>query len=156
MWHKVLKSGTRREARRLGSAARLERYLSLCSVLAWRILYATMLARAAPKVPCRVLWEEPEWQALFCRIHRTPQPPPQPPSLRAAVRAIAQRGGFLARKGDGEPGVTTLWRGFEQLHKITAMYQIFTSQNQTQAKLNTATKRCGDKSASTCRGAELS
>ena len=29
---------------------------------------------------------------------------------------IAQVGGFLGRKGDGEPGVKTFWRGSNQLH----------------------------------------
>ncbi|MCP4986395.1 MAG: hypothetical protein GY928_10135, partial [Colwellia sp.] len=28
---------------------------------------------------------------------------------------IAQLGGFLARKGDGEPGVTHIWRGLKKL-----------------------------------------
>ena len=32
-----------------------------------------------------------------------------------ALRAIATLGGFLARKGDGEPGWRTLWIGFRQL-----------------------------------------
>lgn len=30
--------------------------------------------------------------------------PDTPPTIREAVRWIAQLGGFLARKGDGEPG----------------------------------------------------
>jgi len=38
--------------------------LTLYSVIAWRIIYATMLARAAPDVPCTVLLDEQEWQGL--------------------------------------------------------------------------------------------
>ena len=70
VWHKVLKSGCVIEERQLESAARLERCLRLYSVIAWRIIYATMLSRAAPDVACTVLLEEEEWQALYCRIHR--------------------------------------------------------------------------------------
>ena len=33
-------------------------------------------------------------------------------------------GGSLNWKGDGPPGVTVLWRGFQHLVKITDMYQI--------------------------------
>ncbi|HEV7928009.1 MAG TPA: IS4 family transposase, partial [Verrucomicrobiae bacterium] len=33
-------------------------------------------------------------------------------------------GGFLARKGDGEPGSMTLWRGLEQLSQLTLGYQL--------------------------------
>ncbi|HAT7800149.1 TPA: IS4 family transposase, partial [Legionella pneumophila] len=32
-----------------------------------------------------------------------------------AVKWIAQLGGFLARKNDGEPGPITLWRGWKRL-----------------------------------------
>ncbi|NTU49083.1 MAG: hypothetical protein HGA84_08805, partial [Syntrophobacteraceae bacterium] len=31
----------------------------------------------------------------------------------------ASLGGFLGRKGDGEPGTTTLWRGLQRLDDIT-------------------------------------
>jgi hypothetical protein len=32
-----------------------------------------------------------------------------------ALRAIAVMGGFMGRKGDGNPGWRTLWAGFEKL-----------------------------------------
>jgi len=124
VWHKVLKSGCAIEARQLEAADRLIRCLTLYSVIAWRILYATMLARALPDVPCTVLLDDDEWQGLYCRIHRVALAPPKPPTLRQAVRWIAQLGGFLGRKGDGEPGVTVLWKGFQHLVDIVAMYRI--------------------------------
>jgi hypothetical protein len=40
------------------------------------------------------------------------------------VRWIAQRGGFLARRGDGEPGVKTLGRGDRRLEDLTGMGEI--------------------------------
>ena len=122
--HKVLKSGWRIEDRHLETAERLIRCLTLYRVIAWRILYATMLARVAPDVPCTVLLDDAEWQGLYCRIHRVAVAPPKPPTLRQAVRWIAQLGGFQGRKGDGEPGVTVLWKGFQHLVDVTAMYRI--------------------------------
>jgi len=124
VWHKVLKSGCRIEDRQLETAERLIRCLTLYSVIAWRILYATMLARAVPDVPCSVLLDQDEWQGLFCRIHRVAVAPEQPPTLRQAMRWIGQLGGFQGRKGDGEPGVTVLWKGFQHLVDVTAMYRI--------------------------------
>lgn len=124
VWHKVLKSGCAIEHRQLESAERLIRCLTLYSVIAWRILYATMLSRAAAEVPCTVLLDEYEWQALYCRIHRVALAPQKPPTLRQAVRWIAQLGGFLGRKRDGEPGVSVLWKGFQHLVDIAAMYRI--------------------------------
>src|SRR4051794_10841359 len=38
--------------------------------MAWRIFYATMLARAVPDMPCSVLLDLDEWQALSCAIHQ--------------------------------------------------------------------------------------
>jgi hypothetical protein len=124
VWHKVLKSGCRIEDKQLESAERLIRCLTLYSVIAWRIVYATMLARAVPEAACTVLLDEDEWQALYCRIHRVALAPEKPPSLRQALRWIAQLGGFLGRKRDGEPGVSVLWKGFQHLVDVTAMYRI--------------------------------
>ena len=42
--------------------------------------------------------------------------PATPPTLNEVVRLIAQVGGFLGRKSDGEPGAKTVWRGLEQVH----------------------------------------
>jgi hypothetical protein len=128
VWHKVLKSGCRIEDRQLATAERLKRCLTLYSVIAWRILYATMLARAVPNAPCTVLLDDAEWQGLYCRIHRVAIPPAKPPTLRQAVRWIAQLGGFQGRKRDGEPGVTVLWQGFQHLVDVAAMYRIMRPQ----------------------------
>jgi len=124
VWHRVLKTGCRIESRHLQTADRLIRCLAVFGVIAWRILYTTMLARAAPTLPCTVALEDAEWQALYCTIHHVPTPPSEPPSLYTAVRWIAQLGGFLGRKGDGEPGPTVLWRGFQHLVDLTTMYRI--------------------------------
>jgi hypothetical protein len=54
----------------------------------------------------------------------TAPPPGVEATLRQAVRWIAQLGGFPGRKGDGEPGVTVLWKGFQHLVDVAAMYRI--------------------------------
>jgi hypothetical protein len=124
VWHRILKSGCRIEARQLGTAERLQRCLTLYSVIAWRVFYATMLARAIPDMPCDVLLEIEEWQALYCAIHHCPTPPEHPPALGQAVRWIAQLGGFVGRRRHDQPGAETLWRGFQHLSDLTRMYCI--------------------------------
>ncbi len=124
IWHKILKSGCKIESRQLESFERLQRLLTLYAVIAWRILYATMLSRLVPQMSCTAILNHDEWQALYCRIHRTPVPCATAPPLRQAVHWIAQLGGFLARAGDGEPGVKTLWQGFQYLIPMTEMYEI--------------------------------
>jgi Transposase DNA-binding/Transposase Tn5 dimerisation domain len=124
VWHRILKSGCRLEARQLQWAERLQRCLSLYSVLAWRIFYATMLVRAVPEAPCSVLLEPDEWQALYGAIHRVPLPPAEPPTLSQAVKWIAQLGGFVGRRKSDQPGAEVLWRGFQHLGDLTMMYGI--------------------------------
>jgi hypothetical protein len=124
VWHRILKSGCRLEARQFATAERLRRCLALYSVLAWRIYYATMLARAVPEAPCSVLLEPEEWQALYCAIHRVPTPPAEPPSLGQAVNWIAQLGGFVGRRRRDQPGAEVLWRGFQHLGDLMMMYGI--------------------------------
>ena len=41
--------------------------------------------------------------------------PKTAPQLNAVVRLIARLGGFLCRKGDGEPGAKTLWLGLRDI-----------------------------------------
>ena len=129
--HKVLKSGCRLEARQLATGASLQRALAVYSVIAWRIMYGALLARALPDAPCSVLLEREEWEALYCTIQRVAVPPREPPPLRQAVRWIAQLGGFVGRKRDGEPGVTVMWRGWQRLTDLTTMYRIMRPSTRT-------------------------
>ena len=41
--------------------------------------------------------------------------PAKTPTVNEVVGLIAQLGGLLARKGDGEPGAKTIWRGLDKL-----------------------------------------
>jgi hypothetical protein len=123
-WHKVLKSGCKIEARQLQSFERLQRMIALYAVIAWRILYATLLGRVHPELPCTVLLEIDEWQTLWCRIHQRAHPPPTAPPLAKAIAWIGRLGGHLGRKHDGPPGTMTLWRGFQELIPMTEMYRI--------------------------------
>jgi hypothetical protein len=123
--HKILKSGCQIEQRQLETAQRLERVLSIDLVVAWRILALCKAARELPDDPISDWLPAAQWQALCCYVYQRTAPPKQPPGVRQAIRWIAQLGGFLARKGDGEPGVTTLWRGLQQLDAMTQMWRVF-------------------------------
>jgi hypothetical protein len=122
--HFVLKSGCRLEARQLRDAVRLERLLAVYSLVAWKLLWLTYQARQTPDAPCTVALQPHEWHALYAFIHHAPRLPPTPPTLRQVTRWIAQLGGFLGRKGDGEPGVKVLWRGWTRLQDIAATWSI--------------------------------
>jgi len=125
MYHRVLKSGCRLEERQFDHAATIQRYLALDAIVAWRVLYLTMIGRAQSQLPCEALLEAREWQALYCFIHHTSVPPAEPPTLGQVTRWIAQLGGFLGRRSDGEPGSQVIWQGLQRLHDIALAWQIF-------------------------------
>lgn len=114
----TLKSGCRVEDLQLKTLGRLNRALAVLSVVAWRLLALMYASREAPDVSSRGFLSDGEWRLAYCVVHRTRQPPSEAPTVRDGVRLIARLGGFLARKGDGEPGVKVLWRGFSRLHDL--------------------------------------
>jgi len=71
-----------------------------------------------------VFFEEAEWKALVAYKTQNPIPPEKPPTLREATRMAASLGGFLGRKGDGDPGTKTLWLGLQRLDDLAAMWKI--------------------------------
>ncbi len=119
VFHKILKSGLHVEQCRLGTAERLIRYLTVMSIIAWRIFFITLIAREDPNIPCTTLLSEEEWKILYVKIKKTKTYPSTTPTIREAVVWIAQLGGFLARKNDGEPGPIVLWRGWKRLFDLT-------------------------------------
>jgi hypothetical protein len=120
IFHKILKSGCRIEARQLQSAARLGRALAFDLIVAWRILALSREGRLAPNDPCAGILNEAEWRILYCSIHPGKPAPIVPPRMGEAVKWIARLGGFLGRKGDGFPGPITLWRGLQRLHDLSS------------------------------------
>jgi hypothetical protein len=119
-YHYVLKSGCGIEELQLESAERIERALAIYNVVAWRLLYMTYVARVAPELPCTAVLEDDEWEALYIVGSARPRAlPEKPPTVREAVRMVAMLGGFLGRKGDGEPGIQSIWTGFQRLMDFT-------------------------------------
>jgi hypothetical protein len=87
-------------------------------VVAWRIARLMRLGRTCPELDAGLLFEREEWEAAF--ILNKKRPPKKSPRLNEVVRLIAQLGGFLGRKGDGEPGVKTLWQGLTRVMDFAA------------------------------------
>ena len=114
----MLKEGCRVEQSQPSRIERLETALAPYMVLAWRINRLMRLGRALPALAAALLFEADEWRAAFI-LNKLPVPP-QTPGLNTLVRLIACRGGFLARKHDGEPGVKTIWLG---LHEIAVFVE---------------------------------
>lgn len=113
IYFRILKSGCKVEEMQLEKLERLEPALAFYMIIAWRVLYLTMLGRECPELPCNVVFADEEWQAVYIVAKRL-APPEKPPSLDTMVRMVAGFGGFLNRKHDGFPGPQTLWIGLQR------------------------------------------
>lgn len=123
-FHYVLKGGCNIDDMQLGTGERLENMIAIYSIIAWKLLYMTYESRENPDDSCGYVFKEHEWQALYCFVNETPNPPKKAPSLYEAIIMVAKLGGFLQRKRDGYPGVKVLWRGFARLHDIAKLWLI--------------------------------
>ena len=109
----ILKEGCRVERLQLSSKDRLESALAIYMVIAWRINRLMRLGRTVPELPADLVFEQDEWRAAYI-LNKKPIPK-KVPGLNEVIRLIARRGGFLGRKGDGEPGARTLWLGLQEV-----------------------------------------
>jgi hypothetical protein len=123
--HKVLKSGCQVEQRQLETTARLRRVVMVDLIVAWRVLALCQAGRETPEGLASDWLSAQEWRALWCYMNQRTPPPRRAPSVRQTVRWIAQLGGFLGRRRDGEPGPIVVWRGLQQLRAITAAWHRF-------------------------------
>ncbi|KVT57167.1 hypothetical protein WK53_29855 [Burkholderia ubonensis] len=76
--------------------------------MAWRIAYLIRLGRTCPDLDALLFFDQDEIRGAYLLMKR--RRPSRPPMLNDVVRLVAQCGGFLARKGDGEPGAKTTWK----------------------------------------------
>jgi hypothetical protein len=114
VFHDVEKNGCREEARRFETAGRLEACLALLSVVAVRVLQLRGALEACPEEPATRVASAAEVEV----VRRATGQRGAELTVRDFVRAVARLGGFLGRKGDGEPGVRAVWRGYQRLQDL--------------------------------------
>jgi hypothetical protein len=120
-WHRALKNGCGVEQREFKTAEHLQRVLALDLMVAWRVLVSVKLGRILPQLPASVLYSTDELEVLQAATQK------KKPRLNAAAtmtlseanRRVARLGGYMARKGDGEPGAESLGLGLRRLTDLT-------------------------------------
>ena len=115
VYHRTVKSGCRIQDRRLDDTDSLEACLAIDLVVAWRVYWLTKAGRETPDIPCDAFLNQEEWQVLAAWATGEP-PPAEAPNAQQVTRWIGKLGGWLGRKGDGEPGTTCMWRGLIRLY----------------------------------------
>jgi len=120
VFHHIEKNGCKEEARRFETAARMEACLAILSLVAVRIFQLRTALTAQPDAPAPQVATEDEIQVV-CAFHKLAA---DTLTVRDFVRGVAKLGGFLGRKHDGEPGVLTLWRGYQRLQDLIQGYYL--------------------------------
>ena len=88
IYFKILQNGCKAEEFQLEQLTRLEPALAFYMMVAWRVLYLTMLGRACPELPCDVVFGEQEWKAVYS-VTKKQQPPQQPPTLDEMIKMVS-------------------------------------------------------------------
>jgi len=122
-FHYILKSGCEIEKLQNRTAERIQKLILMYSIISVRILGMTYMARHDPEEPCTMFLEEEEWKVLSCIANRTSTAPQTAPTIKEAVSYLAKLGGFLGRKGDGEPGAKVIWKGLNELNTVLKHYR---------------------------------
>lgn len=120
VFHNIEKNGCSEEDRRFETAERMAACLAILSLVAVRIFQLRTALTSVPDAPAEQVASADEIQV----VRRAIKHGRGRFSVRDFVRGVASLGGFLGRKGDGEPGVQTLWRGYQRLQDLLLGYQL--------------------------------
>jgi hypothetical protein len=124
VFFRVFKTGCKVEEIQLEKAERLRPCLALYKIVAWRVLYVTMLGRESPDLPCDVLFTDDEWKSAWTIC--TDQPlPQQAPTLKLFLPMLAELGGHNGRKHDLPPGPKALWVAIRRMRDFAMAWQTF-------------------------------
>lgn len=114
VYHDIEKNGCSEEDRRFETAQRMEACLAVLAVVAVRVFQLRCALETQPEAPAEQVGTEREIQVLRRFLKHTKKRF----TVRDFVRGVARLGGFLGRTHDGEPGVRTLWRGYQRLQDM--------------------------------------
>ena len=81
-------------------------------------------SRVTPDVSCEIVLTRDQWITLYVLINKSLNIPDRPPSLGQAIAWIGQLGGHIGRKRDGQPGLKTVWLGYQRVCDAEKLYTV--------------------------------
>jgi len=115
VYQDIEQNGCAEEDRRLETAEAMGACLAVWSVVAVRVFQLRVALEHQPAAPVATARERAVMQRYLRKKERT---------VRDCVRGVARLGGFLGRKGDGNPGVRSLWRGYQRLQEMVSGFEL--------------------------------
>ena len=121
VYHDIEKNGCSEEDRRFETAARMTACVAILALVAVRIFQLRTALDSQPLASAAEVASAAEIEVVKRLVKHRGR---KRFTVRDFVRGVASLGGFLGRTGDGEPGVRTLWRGYQRLQDLLLGYQI--------------------------------
>lgn len=112
-YHKGLKTGCNMEKRQVSTKQSLQALLGFLGIVSIFLLQLKSRTNPVP-IP----------ESLKAALKALTKRKLADPGTRDYWREIAMLGGFLGRKGDGDPGWMTIWRGWNRLQDIAIGMEI--------------------------------
>jgi hypothetical protein len=131
LYHLAEKTGCGEEERRFETAERLAACLALLAVVAVRILQLRNALDWEGEAPAAQVATPREIEVVQRSVGERRR---RRWTVRDFVRAVARLGGFLGRKRDGEPGMRTLWRGYQRLQDMLLGYDLHPDRSKRRRK----------------------
>ncbi len=116
IYHKSEKSCCSSEECRLETDDRMLNFFAVNSVIAWRVLFVTYIARQQPEASAEVILAPTEIKVLESANNRKLPKPIKIKTVQQAVAALGKLGGHMGRKNDKVPGIITVCRGMMRLN----------------------------------------
>ena len=114
VFHDIEKNGCREEDRRFETAEAMEACLAILSVVAVRVFQLRCALENQPDASAAQVATAQELTVMRGFLGKRTRTL----TVREFVRGVARLGGFLGRKSDGNPGVRSLWRGYQRLQDM--------------------------------------
>lgn len=118
VYHDVEKNGCSEEDRRFETAGAMLACLAVLAVVAVRVYQLRLAVKSTPDAPASEAATAEEVAVMETHLGKKGL------TVLGFVRGVAKLGGFLGRKGDGEPGIRAVWRGYQRLQDMTAGYRL--------------------------------
>ena len=123
IFHKILKSGCAIELAQLRERGRLIKYITMKSIVAWRIFWLSRKFNNDQSASCNQILTPLEQELLFKRFNNGANLLREL-SAQEAIKLIAKLGGYIGRNRDHPPGIISLWRGWSRLMNMVNDYKI--------------------------------
>lgn len=121
-YHKILKTGYQVDEIYLHSSKEtIKNLVMMASISACRLYWLIYIGRTEATIKASQLFEEFEWKALY--VYFNENIPDECPSISEVMLKIARLGGYKPNKHANQPGIKTIWIGYQQLTIAAKIYR---------------------------------